>query len=430
MKRVLVISNDGLSDMSSNGRTMKQLLSRIDRNNIGQFCIHGVIDRESCNTFFQVSDRCALSCFLRPISKAKNCQPTIIIQDEEVEYYSKKGETVSGTSNRNIKRNCRNMLLREIVWCSYRWWTKQFDQWITDFHPEIIVFQAGDSGFMCDIVYRIVNKYKLPLLIYNSESYVIRKTLFHGADEKDIFHRIVKKRLDRMYDKLMSLDPYCVYITDELKEAYKKRYPNSNKQIALYTASTAEHYDYQPQINKPFTASYCGNLGGGRAEILVNFAKEMEQIDKTAKLIICGRDDGTTTINELKEMKNISFKGFVSYEEVQNVMRNSDLVLHCESNERIEARYYAFSTKIADCLRCGIPFMVLASEEYPFSQYLLRNKAAFVCGDTTCLRETLERVMIDIEYRCSCLRNAWNISDNKHNTENNARKFQEIIENS
>ena len=121
---------------------------------LGQFFLHGIQDNDAVSRCFQVSDRDALNAFL--FRKKKT---TLTSQTKQLKA-------------KKIPHTCRNMVLRNIIWLSYRWWDKRFDNFINDFSPDVVLFQAGDSPFMFSIAYRISKRWNIPLVMYNSESYV------------------------------------------------------------------------------------------------------------------------------------------------------------------------------------------------------------------------------------------------------------------
>lgn len=413
MKRLLVISNSGMSNALSNGRTLRQLLMGYDSSCLAQFFLNGEVDEGVADRTYKVSDKMALQALL------PQCFPKKKSGSRE--------ESKSNHSRGDVKRNCRNLVIRDWIWSTYRWWDKHFQTWLTDFAPEVIVFQAGDCPFMYEIAYKIAKMFHIPVVVYNSESYVLRDKLYHGVDESDVWHKILKRRLKRKFLKLMQVASFSVYINEELEDAYKKFLGIEERSVALRTSSGAEHYDYQPQTGR-FCASYCGNLGGGRDALLLQFSEVLERVDKTAKMIVCGGATTSEAFSALIQRQNVEYLGSVPYETVQKIMQTSDLLVHCEGTERIKARYYAFSTKIADCLMCGIPFLVYTSREYPFARYLERNNAAFVGEAREELEGMLRKIVEDPEYRCQHLGNAYRIAMENHNPDKNAKHFQEIIE--
>ena len=140
--------------------------------------------------------------------------------------------------------------------------------------------------------------------------------------------------------------------------------------------------------NDQFHILYCGNLGVGRAEI-----------NKNIKFIICGSFPTDDDLKKASSIPCVDYRGRVSYQEALKLMSCCDLLVHCENTNRVDNLYYAFSTKIADCLALGKPFLVYASEKYPFVQYLHNNKAAYIAQTTEELNEIINQMLIDNDFK-------------------------------
>lgn len=69
--KLLIASNEPLSNSTSNGRTLRNLLLDIPKEQIAQFYIHGTPDLSVCSTLYSVTDRDALNAFLLKIFIAK-----------------------------------------------------------------------------------------------------------------------------------------------------------------------------------------------------------------------------------------------------------------------------------------------------------------------------------------------------------------------
>jgi len=411
MYKLLIVSNEYLSKTSSNGRTLLNLLSGYQPECLGQFFLHGIQDNDAVSRCFQVSDRDALNAFL--FRKKKT---TLTSQTKQLKA-------------KKIPHTCRNMVLRNIIWLSYRWWDKRFDNFINDFSPDVVLFQAGDSPFMFSIAYRISKRWNIPLVMYNSESYVLKKKIYYSANPRSLWHFALMRSLRHWYKKVMSICSFCIYSMEDLEKAYQKVFPHPGRSKTLYIASSIENAkaidSCSPEL---FTVAYCGNLGVGRSDCLLEFAQTLYKVDKTAKLIVCGKFPTEEMRQKICQIPVVDYRGFVSYEEVQNIINASSAVLHCEKTDRLTDLRYAFSTKIADSLACGKPFIVYASREYPFVQYLENYKAAHIAGDLKELEEILVRCVSDREFLCYPVNNALDLVKKNHNIQKNAEEFKRIIE--
>ena len=143
MKKLLVISNEPFSTGLSNGRTLMNFVLTYEKKALAQFYIHGTPQEGFCKKLFCVSDRAALNALLR-----KKEKPAPVVAGVK----PASGVTIG---NKPVRNNCRNRFLRDQVWMTYAWWGREFQKFLDDFRPEIVLLQAGDAPFMFAIARRI-----------------------------------------------------------------------------------------------------------------------------------------------------------------------------------------------------------------------------------------------------------------------------------
>lgn len=417
MKRLLVLSNEPFSAGSSNGRTMMNLLLEYERSNIAQFYIHGTPDLEFCQNYFCVSDQDALNAFLHKPTAKKNQQPK-----------TGEGQAPANTPSRNIRRSCRNRLLRDLVWSSFAWWSNAFDRFLDAFSPEVILLQAGDAPFMYRIARKIANRFGAPLVMYNSENYVLKRYMYSDAQQQKFWHSLLMRRLKTEYRRFMEQVSFCIYSMDQLEEDYQQVYPHAGKSTVLYTVSDLAPRTESGQTNQPFRVVYCGNLGVGRIVPLVEFARILHEVDNDAVFDVYGQFVSTADEDLLCKVPGVNYHGVVAYEAVPDILRQADMIMHCENKDRLVNLRTAFSTKIADSLAVGTPFLVFADREYPFVKYLLRNQCAHIAGNAEELKAVLQQCRSDLTYRYQFVENALLTAAENHSTKGNCRKFNAIIE--
>lgn len=418
--KLLVISNCCLSDTTSNGRTLKNFLVGWPKDKLAQFCIHfDDPDFSLCDDYYRVSDRDALNAFRFKGAKNGTDLPTerkaTITTEKAVE-------------TQKVKRNAISAYLREIIWSCKRWKGSYFDKWVSDFSPELILLQAGDCGFMCKISLEIAQKYNIPIVVYNSEAYYFKDFDYlgsTGAAKK--FYPIFKRRFRKDFKHLMAKTHSAIYCCDMLTEDYKKKF--STPGVTIYTATEVEPCDKSNLPSHPFRISYLGNLGVGRHTGLVEIAKALQSISPELKLDVYGKIPNDTVKIAFEACPGINYKGFVSYEQVKEVMRDSDVLVHTENfNDyyRLDLKY-AFSTKIADSLASGTCFLLYAPEEIAASQYLINNEAAYVVSKKEALKTTLSTLINDPTTRTRYLSNAQNLVKKNHVADKNSATFQKIL---
>ena len=388
-RRVLAISNECFSDGSSNGRTLKNLLGVIEQENLAQFFIHGNPDYSFCSHYYQVTDKAALKAAVTLGLKSKS---------EKNKFLSGTKEQANWNFQHVIDKGCRNRYLRDIIWGTYFWWNKEFTCFLDDFKPEIVVLQAGDMPIMYDIAIKIAKKYDSKLVMYNSEGYVLKSVLYNGASKKDIWHNLLQRRLINRYKYFMCNTDFCIYSTEYLENEYQKKYPHPNKSTTLYTVSSIEVLPDKNETNN-FELLYCGNLGVGRAPVLDQIAKMLYKINQNAVLSIYGKFISEEDQTLVTSNPNVYYGGVVPYTKIPELMSKASMLLHCENSERVVNLKYAFSTKIADCLASGRPFLVYADNEFPFVEYLKNNRCCHIASCEKEASSVLSKCLVDKAYR-------------------------------
>lgn len=414
-KRILIISNEALADRSSNGRTLKNLLLYIPKEYLAQFYIHGTPDPEACSCYYRVSDKDALNAFL--LKKSAN--------RGKVQTNEKPEAPVEG---KKIQRNYRNLFLRNMVWQSMRWWTKEFDAFLQAFRPEVILLQTGDAPFMYKIARRIAGKYRAKLMMFSTENYVLKKRMYAAKpNDKMFWHNLQMASLKRQYQKFMDQADCCAYSTEYLEQVFQNRYPHPGRSGAFYTGTQMQDCSQLAGEGSEFSLVYCGNLGVGRAPVLCEMAQVLSKVDARAKLVVYGKFANESDRENVCAFDNVDYRGFVAYEEIPLVLAKSSMVIHCENVTRLEDLKSAFSTKIADSLACGKPFLVYATREYPFVQYLEQNCAAHIAENPQELEEILKKCKNDKAYAEQFIANAKQVAAENHDAQKNSQRFREII---
>lgn len=417
-KKVLILSNECFSEISSNGRTLGSFFIGWDTKNLAQFFIqNGTPDFKYCDNFFKVTDRDALkSLFLKKLGgKIK----------KEIQENKKSSNGV--VSSKNIKKTPLTMLIRNFIWKIGLWKRNGFYDWIKEFNPEIVLLQAGDSPFMYDLAYDVSKKFNVKLVIYNSEGYYFKDFDYFKSTGLahlvyPVFFKILKSSLERAYRQ----SSYVFYICDELKREYNKVF---NEKSGVFYTSSEMLPAIKEKKNKEFIISYCGNLGINRHRSLIEIADAVQEINSNIFINVYGKAPNEQVKKELEECKGIKYYGMVSYEKVQEIMYSSDLLLHIESFDEFykEDLKFAFSTKIADSLSCGKSFLLYAPENLACTKYIIENKVAHVATSKDELHDVLFRIINDDGFRKKYIANALAISEKNHRQKNNCLRFQKIL---
>lgn len=415
--RILVISNNCFSKTNSNGRTLGNFFAGWPKDRLAQFYIQNENpDFDVCDNFFSVTDSQALKSVFGKVLGGR-------VQKNE-----NSGITVNSVETANKrKRNALTMTARNIIWKMGKWKKCGFDLWVERFNPQAVLLQAGDNSFMFSLARKTAQKYSIPLFIYNSEGYYFKDfDYFRAKGMAHLFYPLFRAEFCREFRKTQKRTAYNFYLCDGLKNSYDREF--NTPSVALYTSSDIAPLEETPE-HKGFTVSYLGNLGVGRHEGLAQIANALQEISENYFLDVYGKIPNEEVKSAFDNCKGIRYKGFVSYDGVIDVMKNSDLLVHTESFSDFykEDLKFAFSTKIADSLASGKCFLLYAPETIESYRYLEENELAYTANSSDKLKETLQLLSSETEARSKYKENAIKASKENHSLKKNKEVFVNII---
>ena len=398
---VLLIANEGISHHNSNGRTVMMLLTLLKKEHLFQFYIHDDPEEDALNKSFCVTDSEALTSFLPFLAR---------------------GQKGTGSKKQPIStRNCRRLFLRNFVWNTRSWWKKDFDVFLKNVSPRIILLNAGDAPFMLNLAIKVKKRTNAKLIVFTTENYVLKNKLYNSAKTYSFWHLLFRHSLRKSYKRIIRNSDGFVFNSEFLKDSFLRKYPKIKNAIFLMNSSDLKTINYKK--SESFTISYLGNTGVGRIDCLNELASLIDDLGLGIRFIICGEISRQEYKSTIVSHKCVEYLGKVSYGEVAQIMAQSTMILHCENSSRLDNLRTAFSTKIADILTIGVPFFVYASREYPFVQYLEKNKAAHIASNISEARELLTRCYHDYEFLTGHLKEALSLANKNHNVINNSTKM-------
>lgn len=419
--RILIVSNNCLSKSDSNGRTLGNFISAWPRESVAQFCIH---DRDKdwdvCSNYYVISDAQSVKAFV--LGKNFDGRKTVHEKEEAVSSHT--------AMKKGIARTPASMLLRDIAWKSLRWKREQFDLWVDEFDPEVVLFQAGDLPAFYDIAVKIAKDRKIPLVIYNSEEYYFKDYCYFGEDASfkwlyPFFHRKLKKSVRNALQYAAG----SIYISDYLKELYDKEFDKNSITVMTSATDDSGWANKKSLYDGQGTIVYGGNLGIGRHKALIEIGEALQYIDENLRIDVYGKSDDQGVIDELNSSKGVNYVGMIPYQELQKKTKEARLLVHVESTKPYYLRdiKYGFSTKIADSLASGIPFFVYASDELTSVQYLKDNNCAIIATEREQLVRQLKMALFDEDARKESVDNALKIAAENHSMKKNKEKFCRFV---
>lgn len=424
-KRVLVISNNCFSPSNSNGRTLGNLFYGWPKENLAQFCVIAKDPAwDVCDNYYCLEDRTMLAAF-KGGKKAIGRKLQVPVLNNNSTLNVK--EPID-TQRKDIgKKTLPKVMLRELVWAFKRWKSSDFEQWIENFNPNIVVLQFGDSSFMIDIALYVAQSRNIPLVVYNTEGYYFFPRNWHFNSKLDGFlFPIYKHSYQTKVRKLMAYASRSVYLNDKLQNDYDKEF--GGKSSVIYNSSGL-HNSSAPAFDSDVPhISYLGNLGLDRDSALAEVGEVLYNIDSRYHIDVYGNADEKIA-KTLNEAKGVVFHGCVSYDKVKEVIDDSDILFHVESERGYKERQlqYAFSGKIADSVSSGKCFVLYGPKDLACSMYIIETGAGWFADNKAKLKEVIVNIMNNTKERNAVLKKAKVVAEQNHSFEGNAHKFQNIL---
>lgn len=420
-KRVLVVSNNCFSPSNSNGRTLGNLFHGWPQENLAQFCVIAQDPAwEVCNNYYCLEDRTLLSAFKHgKRAVGRKLQMPLPVNTAHVVPKDTKRGLVG-------KKTLLKMMLREVVWAFNRWKSNDFEKWVDNFRPDIVVLQFGDSSFMIDIALYIAQSRNIPLVVYNTEGYYFFEKNWYNHSSTDLLlFPFYKYEYRKRVKRLMNYACHSVYLNDELKADYDDVF---NKQsTVIYNSSSMQIGNPPKFIEGKTKISYLGGLGHGRDLAIIDVGDVLTNIDDKLYIDVYGPAD-EDALKRLSEAKGVVYHGVVPYDKVIETIYESDILFHVEPiSEDYNHLKYGFSGKIADSLTSGKCFVLYAPKELACSKYMIQNKCGWFAEDKEDLQDVLLRVINNKQEREQILEKAKIVAKENHSFEKNAERFQTIL---
>lgn len=271
-----------------------------------------------------------------------------------------------------------------LVYATNLWKNESFKKFITNCNPNI-VFCFGQSD---PLTYKVI-KYIKQNTIARVVSYFV-DDLYRTST-----FNIIQKQKNRYLKEIAQMSDLRYAISQRMCNEYKDLY---GKQFQLLHKGCDIN---QPKtyVNSPIRFIYAGNLFYNRDMILGALAKVIEKVNGGIQKARLDIYSGTSVNDEVLSMLNIEGVSTLHkprpYEEIKQLMKEADIVLHVESfnEEQIKLVRLSFSTKITDCMQSGSMMMAIGPESVASIDYAKGVPGCIVVNNLNNLEDTIRRIL-------------------------------------
>lgn len=420
--KVLLISHNPITTYQNMGKTFLSMFSEFSKEEICQLYVYPTIpDVDVCDSYYRITDREVLKSYLRfgkvnsEVIAKERINPenhSFFESKEDAEFYRKR------------KKNSIRLLLRDEMWFFANWYNDGLKKWLEEQKPTCIFLAPGESKFIYNIALQISKKLNIDLNVYICDEYYFVKSPTNIIDKIQL--KCLQKKIGQTMKRTQNLFTIC----EELASVYHNKF--KNKTHILFTGAN-DLFSEKPELKECIAGiTYMGNLSYKRYETIAEIGRVLDRINcelgSDYKVFVYAKKLKEEVVSCFKGVKSIEYCGYVTGTEYKKVLYGADVLLHVEAfdAECIERVKHSISTKIADCLGCGIPLLAYGPANIASINYLRNTKSAFLCTENEKLHTTMLR-MLDINERKLISENAINTAKLNHDAIKNSNNLYEIL---
>lgn len=378
---ILVITKAAWDDRIASGNTLSNFFE--GWKDVNFFCLYSrdaEPNNNVCKEYYSISPISIVKCFFNPSKIGRR-----FIYDPQDGYVS---DCVSEEKMINIAKRNKSIFefIYHLAYATDLWKNRSFKKFIADCNPDI-VFCFGHSD---PLTYRVV-KYIRQNTKARIISYFVDDLYRTNCSVFNINQKLKNRNLKGIAQMSDLCYAICQRMCDEYKDLYGKSFRLLHKGCDINQIKTV--------INSPVKFVYAGNLFYHRDRILGVLAKVLEKVNDGTPKAHLDIYSGTPVNGEILSMLNIEGTSTLhkarSFEEIKQIMRESDIVLHVESfdEEQMKRVRLSFSTKITDCMQSGSMMMAIGPDTVASIDYAARIPGCVVVNNLEHLEDTIQGLL-------------------------------------
>lgn len=365
MPNVLVVSTNGFSKVNCN-KTYESIFSAFEKKNLYSFFTRpqdSYLDFSYCESYYAVSESDIIRC---SINRSNICGGIIQECNNQL-----RGEIVEARNSfiyrflKKMNAVKQNLFLKDLLWKTDLWWTDELKAWLNSTNADVIFFHDPGIVSFHRMLKKIVTFLKVPYVYYITDDYYIYYT---------------ETMLQRMY--LKRLIPVC----KETLSGAAKRYCIGDMMAKEYNNLFGVTFDtvmncvkvspvLESSNNSFKIASYFGGLHLDRWKMISRFADIFD-----GEIQVYTATPLEPQMEKALAKTNIRMMGCVYGNDLNKAMRQSDILLHIESDDIkfMQRTKLAISTKIPEYLSMGKLTIGFGNPELASMRILSDNKVGIV----------------------------------------------------
>lgn len=360
------------------------LLEKYDSEDIASIYIRDEIpDSNVCSRYFSISESKVLKSILkRKIKTGSEVKANTEVADDTLSEHNERYAKFTK------KRRYSMLLARELVWKMGKWKTKELDDFLDSFKPDIILHSMEGYIHLNRIVEYAIKRTGAKAVGYIWDDNFTYKQ--HSNLGYKIYRFYQRKSLKRLAKRTSAFFAISEKTKREADEFFK-----INSVILTKPLSSVPSVSYG-EVKKPIKMLYTGNLFIGRDRSLLRLVNAIKGLGLENDFEI----DAYTNTYLNDEMKSSLECGFcrvhppIPQAEVLKKQKEADVLLFLEDIDGKDANVarLSFSTKTTDYLSSGRCIFAIGNSDIAPIEYLRENKSAIVASSDSELEMSLKEI--------------------------------------
>lgn len=381
LPKILIISRGVWDDTKGTSSTLTNLFEDYDSERLAHLYIETIQPNTMCcHRFFQISEFALVHKLFKWWTKTGHEIDMLKgeRQPQNTQIASQEASTMSFVRSH---RSFGFSLAREILWGFNGWKSKELDEFIQDFAPDVIWMDGSPLPLMNRLYNYVLKVAKKPAVIFMQDdvyTYESCSDKWTSRLYKWYLRKTVKRVVQQCNDMFVA--------SPKMKREYDEIFGFNSTFIAKSIDTKAAHNSNNIVTHTPIRMVYMGQVIYGRIYSLIDIADALGEINKDiTKLqlyIYTNNEISEGDKQRLMGTGNVFLEPPVPYSEVPNVISENDVMVFVESfvPQFCRVARLSFSTKICDYLASNKCIFAVGPSDIAPMEYFKNEDAAIVAN--------------------------------------------------
>lgn len=381
-------------------------------------------DSNVCSRYFVISENKVLkSVFHRNIKTGYEVNKSV---NSEMDINSDLQKHNARYRKMSIKRKTCMLLARELVWKFGKWHSKELDDFLDDFKPDIILHSMEGYIHLNRIIeYAIMRTHARAVGYIWDDNFTYLQSQKFGHQFYRFFQRKSLTKLAQKTDAFFA-------ITEKTKKEADSFFKINSVLLTKPLLFVPEFC--QTTVNFPIRMLYTGKLIIGRENSIHKIADAIKKVNESygTKILL---DIYTNTCLDEKVKREINnewcqIHSAVSQSEVYELQKQADILLFVEAIDGPKAKIsrLSFSTKITDYLSTGKCIFAVGHKDTAPIEYFTENCSAIIACDKQSINLSVKHIVEHPEVIQRIAKNGIESAVKLHNPEIIRERFWNVIQ--